>query len=71
MGTLLTSAAVLNIDTCPMEGIDPRRYDELLGLGKKGFKTYGAVALGYRSENDKYANKPKVRFPKDKMIDTI
>ena len=32
LGNFMTSAAVLGVDTCPMEGIDPAKYDEILGL---------------------------------------
>jgi len=32
LGNFLTSAALLGIDVCPMEGIDPARYDAILGL---------------------------------------
>ena len=28
LGTFLTSAALLGIDACPMEGIEPAQYDE-------------------------------------------
>jgi nitroreductase len=32
LGNLMTSAALLGVDACPMEGLDPARYDEVLGL---------------------------------------
>ena len=32
LGNLLTSAAVSSVDTCPVEGIDPAGFDEVLGL---------------------------------------
>jgi Nitroreductase family len=32
LGQFMTSAAMLGIDTCPMEGFIPARYDEVLGL---------------------------------------
>lgn len=68
MGQLMTSAAVLGVDTCPMEGLDPAKYDEILGVRKEGFATIAAVALGYRAEADKYAKLPKVRYPKAEVI---
>ncbi len=71
MGQLMTAAAVLGIDTCPMEGFDPSKYDELLGVRKEGYATIAAVALGYRAESDKYASLPKVRFPKAELIKTV
>ncbi len=71
MGQLMTAAAVLGIDTCPMEGFDPSKYDEILGVRKEGYATIAAVALGYRAESDKYATLPKVRFPKADLIKTV
>lgn len=68
LGQLMTSAAVLGIDACPMEGIIPAQYDKLLGLTEKGFTTSVACALGYRSEEDKYAGAPKVRFDKSELL---
>ncbi|MBF0492060.1 MAG: NAD(P)H-dependent oxidoreductase, partial [Deltaproteobacteria bacterium] len=32
LGFLMQSAALMGIDTCPMEGIDPEKYDEILDL---------------------------------------
>jgi nitroreductase len=66
MGNLLTSAALLGIDACPFEGIEPAKYDEILGLKGTGYATVAACPLGYRAADDKYANAPKVRFdPRD------
>lgn len=67
-GQLMTSAAVLGVDACPLEGIDPGKYDDLLGLGGSGYKTIAACALGYRSPTDKYATLPKIRFPASEVI---
>jgi nitroreductase len=71
LGTLLTSAAVLGIDACPMEGIDTAKYDELLGLGAKGYTSLCAVALGFRAGDDVYAEAPKVRFPLSEVIEHV
>jgi nitroreductase len=66
LGNFMTSAALLGIDTCPMEGIDPAKYDEILGLAGSGYATVVACPAGYRSEGDKYASQAKVRFePRD------
>jgi nitroreductase len=69
MGNLLTSAAVVGIDACPFEGIEPAKYDEILGLQGTGYATVAACPLGYRSADDKYANTPKVRFEAKDVID--
>jgi nitroreductase len=69
LGTLMTAAALLGVDTCPMEGIQPADYDEILGLGPEGYATVCACALGYRAATDKYALAPKVRFPVDEVVE--
>jgi nitroreductase len=69
LGNLLTSAALLGVDACPMEGLDPAKYDEILGLTAKGYGTTNACVLGYRAEDDKYAHAKKVRFPSNELIE--
>lgn len=71
MGFLLETAALLDIDTVPLEGLDPKAYDTLLGLDQSDYGTVAAVALGYRDESDKYAQAKKVRFSKDQIIQKI
>jgi len=68
IGNFMTAAAVLGVDTCPMEGIDPARYDEVLGLDALGYATCVACAAGYRSATDRYATVPKVRYRPDQVI---
>jgi nitroreductase len=68
LGNFMTAAALLGIDTCPMEGIEPDPYDAILGLPAQGFRTAVACAAGYRSAEDKYAALPKVRFPAGELI---
>jgi nitroreductase len=69
MGFLMMAAAVLEIDTCPIEGIDIPRYDELLGIAGTDLTTVAAVPLGYRSADDKYATVPKVRMRPDELYE--
>ena len=71
LGNLMTSAAVLGVDACPMEGINPLEYDHVLGLNGSGFKTVVACALGYRAAGDKYASLPKVRFETKDLMRVI
>jgi len=70
LGNLMTSAALIGIDTCPLEGIDPEAYDTVLELGSSGYKTVVACALGYRSTEDKYSKLKKVRFPASELFIT-
>jgi len=71
LGNFMTSAAVLGIDTCPLEGIEPAGYNTVLNIDTKEFTTVVACAAGYRSESDKYAALKKVRFPKSEVIKTV
>lgn len=71
LGQLMTAAAVLGIDTCPMEGIEPQAYDELLGLKGSGYRTIVGCALGYRHPSDQYATIKKVRFPSSAVINRV
>ena len=68
LGNFLTSAAILGIDACPMEGFDRAKYDEILGLKAQGYAASVIATVGYRSATDKYANAPKVRFPKQHVL---
>jgi nitroreductase len=69
LGNFMTSAALLGVDACPMEGIEPAKFDEILGLAAKGYGALCACAAGYRSSEDRYSGTPKVRFdPKEVVI---
>jgi len=68
MGMLMETAALLDIDACPLEGIDPAAYDRILQLEGSGYAAVAAVALGYRSLEDKYQLLKKVRFDRDDVI---
>lgn len=69
LGQLMTSAAALGIDACPLEGISASAYDEILGLGGSGYATCMACALGYRTDADKYAAAPKARFELSRVVE--
>lgn len=71
LGQLMTTAAVLGVDACPMEGISASAYDRVLGLEGSGYATVVACALGYRSADDKYAATPKARFTREQVIQHI
>jgi nitroreductase len=68
LGQFMVSAALLAVDTCPMEGIEPQKYDEILGLAGSNYGTVVACAAGYRLPHDKYANTKKVRFKPEDVI---
>jgi nitroreductase len=71
LGNFMTSCAVLGVDACPMEGIDPVKYDEVLGLTGSGWKTVVACPAGYRAADDKYATAKKVRFDSSVVVKKI
>lgn len=71
LGNMLTTAANMKIDACPIEGFMPHQYDEILNLPEKGLKSAVVCALGYRSEEDFYARIAKVRKSYDTMIHTV
>jgi nitroreductase len=68
LGNLLTSAALLGVDACPMEGFVPAQYDDILGLNQRGLTSVSLCTLGYRSPTDPYASAAKVRFPKQQVV---
>lgn len=68
LGQLLAAAAVMGIDSCPLEGISAPAYDRILGLEGSGYSTVVACALGYRGEGDKYATTPKARFERAQIV---
>jgi nitroreductase len=71
IGQFMTSAAMLGIDTCPMEGFNPAKYDEILGLTAQGYASVLVCPAGYRAADDKYAVMPKVRYDKSEVIGHI
>lgn len=71
LGNLLSAAASLKIDTCPMEGFDAANFDEILGLGEKNLTTAVIAPIGYRSEEDHYQHLAKVRKSKSDLIEII
>ena len=61
MGNILTVCAVEGIDACPMEGFSPVKYDEILKLSERGLKSVLVMPIGYRAEDDMFADFKKVR----------
>lgn len=68
LGTLLTVCAVEEIDSCPMEGFEPEKYDEILGLDKFNLQSVLALPVGYRAEDDFFADLKKVRRPLEETV---
>lgn len=68
LGQFMTSAALLGIDTCPMEGFDPAKFDQALGLAEQGYTAVVLCPAGYRAEDDKNASLPKVRYSQEEVV---
>ena len=71
LGGLMTAAALLGVDACPMEGLVPAEYDKILKLEGTGYKTVVALALGYRAAGDKYASLAKVRYEAADLVKVV
>ncbi|PID76715.1 MAG: oxygen-insensitive NAD(P)H nitroreductase [Deltaproteobacteria bacterium] len=64
LGAVLLTAAMLGIDTCPMEGLDFKVLNEEFDLPAKGYTALVAAAFGYRAEDD--FNTPD-KMPKSRL----
>jgi len=71
LGFFLYSAALLEIDTCAVEGFVPAKYDEILGLAEKGYSAVVLCVAGYRAADDSAADMAKVRYETDKVVEYI
>lgn len=71
LGNFMTAAALLGVDSCPMEGFDAEQFDALLGLRERGLASVVCCAAGYRSLDDRYAAMAKVRFPRSELVEHL
>jgi nitroreductase len=71
LGQFMALAALLGIDTCPMEGFEVDKFDEILGLTPRGLTTAVLCPAGYRSADDRYASLPKVRFSAADVVEHL
>lgn len=71
-GLAITAAAFEGVDATPMEGFDPAKVDEILGLKERGLRSVTLLPLGYRqADADWLVNLKKVRKPKDEFISKV
>ena len=61
LGNLLTVCALEKIDSCPMEGFIPEKYDEILNLAQHNLTSILVLPVGFRAENDYMKDLKKVR----------
>jgi nitroreductase len=71
-GFALAAAAVEEVDCTPMEGFEPEKVDEILGLRALGLRSVLLLPLGYRDrDNDWLVNLKKVRRPRKELFTEI
>lgn len=68
LGTVMTVAAELKIDSCAMEGFEPLAYQKLLNLEAQNLMPVVILPIGYRSDEDYMASLPKVRKTRENFI---
>lgn len=62
LGSGIIAAAAEKVDALPIEGFNPNKLDEILGLNEKNLHSAVLLALGYRdTKNDHYGKLKKVR----------
>jgi nitroreductase len=70
LGIMTETAALLDVDTCPMEGFDQTQVNEILGLSAKNLSATTMLAIGYRGD-DAYAQAPKTRRPFAEVVEFV
>jgi nitroreductase len=65
LANIMTTAASLGIDSCPMEGFEKDRVEGVLGIDTKEFEVAVLVALGYRAGDQP----PRRRHPKEMLVE--
>jgi len=68
LGNLLTSAALLGLDSTPIGGFDATALDRILELDGSPYRSVVLATVGYHAQDDFNAKLPKVRFPLDQVV---
>jgi nitroreductase/dihydropteridine reductase len=68
LGVFLNECAHRKIDSCPMEGFDPGKFDEILELPQVGLESVVLCTIRYRAADDRYAKLKKVRFDQKEVF---
>lgn len=67
LGVFLSACAEMGIDSTPMEGVEPEKYDTI--LNQSDYSTIMAVAIGYRDKND--FNQPSKKSKSRRNINQV
>jgi nitroreductase len=68
LGNLLTICALEKIDSCPMEGFVPEKYDEILNLKEQNLTSVLILPIGFRADDDYMKDLKKVRKNLDEVV---
>jgi len=68
LGTVLTVAAEMRIDTCPMEGFDAIQFQDILGLKSQNLMPVVILPIGYRSNEDVHSKEAKIRKKRENLV---
>ena len=68
LGNLMTVCALQQIDSCPMEGFNAEKFDEVLQLEEKKLKSILLLPIGFRAEDDPARTLKKVRKPIEDIV---
>lgn len=71
LGTLLVACIEEGVDSVPMEGFIPEKYNEVLNLKEKNLSAVLVLPIGYGAEDDAYKSLKKVRRPLSYMVEEI
>lgn len=72
VGIALVAAAEQEVDSTPMEGFDPSKVDEILGLKARGLRSVVLLPLGYRDPSaDWLLPMKKVRKPLETIVSHV
>ncbi|MBU0970346.1 MAG: NAD(P)H-dependent oxidoreductase [Proteobacteria bacterium] len=65
LANMMTTAASLGIDSCPMEGFEKKRVEEILEIDTRKFEVSVLLALGYRAGDAP----SRRRYPMDELVE--
>ena len=71
LANLMTTCASLKIDSCPIEGFEASKYNEILNLNEKNMNAAVVCAVGYRSKLDTSQHEKKVRKSSEDLFEII
>ena len=71
LANLMNAAADLKIDVTPMEGFEPEKVNEILGLNAQGLHASLLATVGYRSVEDATQHYKKVRKSTEELFITL